>query len=60
MIYLASLEEGIDDKLNRYVILHTREAVADVVIDNNHANTIIFRKDFIFSLITVSIGISFI
>ena len=32
MIYLASLEEGIDDKLNRYVILHTSEAVADVVI----------------------------
>lgn len=54
MIYLASLEEGIDDKLNRYVILHTREAVADVVIDNNHANTIIFRKDFISKYYTPS------
>lgn len=54
MIYLASLDEGIDDKLNRYVIVHTREAVADVVIDNTHANTIIFRKDFISKYYTPS------
>lgn len=54
MIYLASLDEGIDDKLNRYVIVHTREAVAEVVIDNTHANTIIFRKDFISKYYTPS------
>lgn len=54
MIYLASLGEGIDDKLNRYVIIHTREAVAEVVIDNTHANTIIFRKDFISKYYTPS------
>lgn len=54
MIYLASLDEGIDDKLNRYVIIHTREDVAEVVIDNNHANTIIFRKDFISKYYTPS------
>lgn len=54
MIYLASLDEGIDDKLNRYVIVHAREAVAEVVIDNTHANTIIFRKDFISKYYTPS------
>jgi regulator of replication initiation timing len=54
MIYLASLEEGIEDKLNRYVILHTREDVAEVVIDNTHANTIIFRNDFITKYYTPS------
>ena len=54
MIYLASLEEGIEDKLNRYVILHTREDVAEVIIDNIHANTIIFRTDFITKYYTPS------
>lgn len=54
MIYLASLEEGIEDKLNRYVILHTREEVANVVIDCTHANTIIFRNDFISKYYTPS------
>lgn len=54
MIYLASLDEGIEDKLNRYVILHTREQVSEVVIDNQHSNTIIFRKDFISKYFTPS------
>lgn len=54
MIYLASLDEVIDDKLNRYVMLHTREAVSNVVIDNTHSNTIIFRKDFISKYFTPS------
>lgn len=54
MIYLASLDEGIEDKLNRYVILHTREEVANVVIDCTHANTVIFRNDFISKYYTPS------
>lgn len=47
MIYLASLGEEIDDKLSRYVIVHTREDVAKIICDDAHANTIIFRSDFI-------------
>lgn len=47
MIYLASLEEAIDDKLSRYIIVHTREEVAKIICDDAHANTIIFRSDFI-------------
>lgn len=47
MIYLASLGEEIDDKLSRYTIVHTREDVAKIICDDAHANTIIFRSDFI-------------
>ena len=54
MIYLASLDEGIEDKLNKYYILHTREAVMDVIADNLHANTILFRTNFISKYFTPS------
>ena len=46
--------EEIEDKLNRYVILHTREEVSNVAIDNLHSNTIIFRSDFIQKYFTPS------
>jgi len=54
MIYLASLDEGIEDKLNKYYILHTREQVMDVIADNLHANTILFRTNFVSKYFTPS------
>ena len=54
MIYLASLDEGIEDKLNKYYILHTREEVSQVIADNLHANTILFRTNFISKYFTPS------
>lgn len=54
MIYLASLDEGIDDKLNRYTILHTREEVSEVIVNSQVANTIIFRDNFVSKYFTPS------
>lgn len=47
MIYLASLDEAIEDKLSRYTFIHDKVALAKVVCETAKANTIIFRKDFI-------------
>lgn len=54
MIYLASLDEGIEDKLNNYYIIHTREEVSKVIADNKHANTLLFRSNFISQFYTPS------
>ena len=54
MIYLASLDEGIEDKLNKYYILHTREEVSNVIADNRNANTLLFRSNFISQFYTPS------
>lgn len=47
MIYLASLEEAIEDKLQRYYFIHTKAELAKVICQTDKHNTIIFRSDFI-------------
>ena len=47
MIYLASLDEAIEDKLSRYTFIHDKASLAKIVCETDKANTIIFRKEFI-------------
>lgn len=47
MIYLASLDEAIEDKLSRYTFIHDKASLAKVVCETDKANTIIFRKEFV-------------
>lgn len=46
MMYLASLEEGMKDKVKGYNFVHTKEELDRVVADNTVANTILIRGDF--------------
>ena len=47
MIYLASLDEAIEDKLSRYTFIHDKASLANIVCETDKANTIIFRQDFV-------------
>lgn len=46
MTYLASLIEAIDDKVEGYYPIKTKEDLDIVVCDNKRANKIIIRRDF--------------
>lgn len=46
MMYLASLEEEMKDKVAGYFFLHTKEDLDRVVADNTVANTVVIRGDF--------------
>lgn len=46
MMYLASLDEDIKDKVTGYNFIHNREELDKVVADNRVANTIVIRGDF--------------
>lgn len=46
MTYLASLTEEIEDKINGYTIIHTKEELDKVVALNQIVNTVIIRRDF--------------
>lgn len=46
MIYLASLTEQTDDKINGYYIIKTKEELDIVVADNTQSNKVIIRRDF--------------
>lgn len=46
MIFLASLTEGIGDKVEGYQLIDTKEKLDRVVCDNRQNNKVIIRKDF--------------
>lgn len=46
MIYLASLTEGIEDKVQGYYIIKTKEQLDRVVADNVQNNKVIIKRDF--------------
>lgn len=46
MIYLASLEETIDDKLEGYSFIHTKNDLDKLVINNQVNNKVVIRQDF--------------
>lgn len=46
MIYLASLNEKVSDRLNGYSLISTREELDRVVADNTKADKVIIRSDF--------------
>lgn len=46
MMYLASLEEEMKDKVSGYTFIHTKEELDCVVTNNSVANTVVIRGDF--------------
>lgn len=46
MIYLASLTEAIEDKVEGYYPIKTKEELDRIVCDNTQSNTILIRRDF--------------
>ncbi len=46
MIYLASLEEAMKDKVEGYKFIHTKAELDAICIDNISANRVIIRRDF--------------
>lgn len=46
MIFLASLEECTDDKLEGYSLIRTKDELMKIVADNTQMSRIIIRKDF--------------
>lgn len=54
MTYLASLTEQIEDKLNGYYIIKTKEELDRIVTDNTVANKVIIRRDFAMEYFTPS------
>lgn len=46
MIYLASLTEEIEDKLEGYYFIHTKEELDKFVINNKVSNRVVIKADF--------------
>jgi len=54
MIFLASLEQNMDDKLEGYQHISTREELNQIVCDNKQVNKVIVRRDFAEEYFTAS------
>lgn len=54
MMYLASLEEEMKDKVSGYTFIHTKEELDVVVANNSVANTVVIRGDFASKFFTPS------
>lgn len=46
MIYLASLTERIEDKVQGYYLIKTKAELDKIVVDNSKSNRVIIRSDF--------------
>lgn len=46
MTYLASLTEEIEDKLEGYYFIHTKEELDKFVINNKVSNRVVIKADF--------------
>lgn len=60
MIYLASLEEQVGDKLEGYYIIKTKAELEQVITDNTVANKVIIRDDFAAEYFTPSGLLTFV
>ena len=46
MIYLASLGESIEDKLNNYHLITTRNELNKLIVETDSSSKVIIRPDF--------------